>query len=244
MKLNRALLASLAFAVSAIHAKVIEIKDYDYSITRAPQEIVDITERAANKIGFTRGYEVAIPTKAAIQLNPWNKFVTYVINPTTKNPLIIINPEWFSQIPAEQQDYLIGRYFLMFEQGPMPLSANIVGYLFILISLLLMIALFWLLGKTTLAQPIWLRVIVVLATIVVAEKLMLDKVEIRIKQHFINKHAYLINEMAVQKLGDRDAAIKALEHFDTSMQAELRNGMLAFAPFEKTFQKYIQELKK
>jgi len=28
------------------------------------------------------------------------------------------------------------------------------------------------------------------------------------------------------------------------MQAELRNGMLAFAPFEKTFQKYIQELKK
>jgi len=100
----------LAVFVHNAHAKVIEALE-DYTVSKAPQEIVDITERVANKMGFTDGYEVVIPTKAAIQLNPWNKFVVYTINPITKNPLILINPEWFSGIPSEQQDFTWPLFF-------------------------------------------------------------------------------------------------------------------------------------
>jgi len=80
--------------------------------------------------------------------------------------------------------------------------------------------------------------------VIAAEKLFLDRLDAKIQRYFIDNHGYAINEMAVQKLGDRNAALKALERFDMAIKAELKNGAREFALHEKTFEKYIQELKK
>lgn len=116
--------AILLFAVTSmscqVSAKTIEFIEDVYAI-QAPQEIVALAEKAAALVGFEKPYEVAVPQKAGVQINPWNKFAAYGINPKTNNPFIIINPQWFSKIPENQQLFWLSRCFITLEQGEVAL---------------------------------------------------------------------------------------------------------------------------
>jgi len=113
-------------------AKMVEFKE-DISAKQAPKKIVQVAEKAAALIGLEKNYEVIEPKKMAIDLVPLNKFIRYFVNPSTKNPLIIVNTEWFSQLPESQQTFLLGRSFLLAQASPTHFSTKI----FILLASLL-----------------------------------------------------------------------------------------------------------
>ena len=174
------------------YPKVVEFVEDAY-LKQAPQEIVNQVEKVADVMEFETIYEVAEPKKAGIQINPWNKFVAYGINPLTQNPFIIINTEWFSTIPSEQQVFLLGRAFATFAQGAVP-GGKIITYLFILFRILLILLLFWVLGKTPLAkQNIWIRFLLALILNAAASFIFMNQFEASIQQHLASRHYFAIN---------------------------------------------------
>jgi len=58
------------------------------------------------------------------------------------------------------------------------------------------------------------------------------------------QHDIFITKLAVEKLGDKEAAIKALEFYDASIKAAVKNGEALFKPFETRFAEVIAGLQK
>lgn len=229
--------------LSNIQATMIEYKEDAYS-AQAPQEIIDLAQKAADLIGFDGAYELVVPKRAGIEINPLNKFLTYGTNPSTKNHFILVNPEWLAKMPEGQQLFFFVRNFLTFKEGR-PFSMKVVPYLYILFSILLSIFLFFILGKTVLKnQKIWVRLLVVLGLMVVSELLITDRLEAAMLRYLGKRFDINILEQAVQKTENRDAVIKALEFYDTSIQEEAQNDEKYWAPYKGLFVGYAQELKK
>lgn len=228
----------------SIYPKIVEYVEDAY-LAQAPQELVERVEQVADLMQFKNAYEVMVPKKPALEINPWNKFVSHGINPVTKNPMIIINQEWFSSMPDEQQAFLLGRAFENFIQGTIPSSMNFVMYLFLLLRILFIVAVFLILGKTRLnVYGTWVKLLLAIVVNVITNLLFVNQLEGSIKQHLARKHDLAINEMVIQKTLDREAGIKALEYFDASIKKELSKGELFWAPHSHLFEKYAQELKK
>jgi hypothetical protein len=232
------------FSLASACAKVVEYVEDAY-LMQASKEMVDIAEKAAELFELNDTYEIIEPKKAGIQINPWNKFLSYGINPQTKNSFIIINPQWFASISAEEQTFLLGRAFLTFQQGFTPVSSKALPYVFILLRILLVFLLIWLLGKTSLAnQKIWVRSLIAAGIVMIVNMGFMNQFEIQLKQHLALRHVFEIHELIVEKTSDRKAAIKALEHFDSSVNDEFRKGVTVFAPFLASFKTYANELRK
>ena len=183
---------------NSVHANKVEFTEDGY-LMQAPDTIVSTAERAAQLVDFNDNYEVAIPKKAGIQVNPWNKFVAYGTNPQTKNPIIIVNADWFLNIPQAQQDFLFARYFMAFKQGLTPLSMKILPYFFMLISFCLALAVFWLLEKTPLANIRWQRVLGTLVIATAFNLLITNNVQIKLTHYLGGSFDMQMNKMALEK---------------------------------------------
>jgi hypothetical protein len=225
-------------------AKALEFVEDAYT-SQAPQELVDTVEKAAQLFEYNDPYEVIVPKKAGLHINPWNKFIAGGLNPQTKNHFIIINPEFFSGLPENEQLFLLGRNFLRFKHGLIPLSAKLIPYASVLLSILLAFLLFWLLGKTRLAhQKLWIKGLIIFGAVLVTEVAILDKIGTRLTHSFSKAYDHRINEMVVQKTNDRDAGIKAMEVLDAAVKNEINNGENAFVGYKDLFGEYAQALKK
>jgi len=211
---------------------------------QAPEKIVGIVSRVALLTNFEGQYEVAVPKKAGLQVNPWYKFVAHGINPQTNNPIVIVNPKWFLSIPEKQQNFLLGRCFLTFKHGMVPLSIRIIPYLFGFFSILFIIFLVWGLGKTRFGnQKMWIRILIAFGILVLFERALTDKLQTKVMWYFGSRYEMQINEMALQKSSDRNSAIKALEFFDASIKDELKKNEVFWAPYASLFQGYANKLK-
>ncbi len=229
--------------LSSVQAKMVEHPENAYSV-QASQDLVALAQKAATIVDFDTYYEIGMPTKAGIAINPLSNFVVYGINPLTKNPFIIANPEWLAKMPEEQQLFFFARNFLTFKEGK-PLLMKVVPYLYILFSILLSIFLFFALGKTPLKnQRIWVRVLLVIALMMASELLITDRLEAAMLRYLGKRFDINILELVVQKTKDRDAAVKALEFYDSSIQDEAHNDEKFWAPYKNLFAEYAQELKK
>ena len=227
-----------------VGAKVIEFVENAYAM-QAPKEIIAVTERVASLIGFSDGYEVISPKKPGIQVNPWNKFVSYGINPQTKNPFIIVNPQWFLTIPQGQQDFLLGRPFVVFQKVITSFAIKFLPYMFILLSIFLIIVFFLGLGRTRLAnKKKWIRFLIALGIVSMCNVLFINKLQLKLSQYLGYQYDIKVNEKVLEKTLDRDVAIKALEFFDASIKAEFEKGGTFFAPSISLFKGYADQLKK
>ena len=225
------------------YAKIIELKE-DFTAKQAPKNIIAIIEKVATFMDFKPDYEIAVAKKAGLQINPWNKFVTRNINPQTKNPIIIVNPKWFLKIPEAQQTFLVGRHFFFFKNGD-HLIIKTLPFIFIALRILLLILLIWGLGKTILPnKKKWIRFLVAWCTLFVLNITIFNKLEIKTINYLNIRNGMEINEMMVQKTGDRNSAIKALEYFDASIKNEFKNDETFWTPYTSIFEKYANELKK
>lgn len=229
-------------------AKMVEYVEDPYA-QQAPQEIVALAQEAAEKMDFQKSYEIVVPKKAGLQINPWNQFVSSGTNPQTKNCFILVNPAWFSTLPANQQLFLLERCFMQAEMGLNPLSLKIIPWLFILFSYLLAIGLFWLLGKnarfseqTPSVRAV--RGLISFGVVMLCYLQFINPLQTKVVNYYSRKHETAIHEAVIQKTGDRQGAIQALEAYDAAIRKSLENGELLFAPFEKLFSGYAAELKK
>jgi len=226
------------------YSKMVEFTEDAYSM-QAPQEIVDIAEKAAEFFECKDAYEVVVPKKAGILINPWNKFIGTGINPQTKNHFIVINPEWFLSIPEKQQLFLLGRNFLAIKHGTTPLSMKIIPFLFILFTGCFVLFIVWILGKTRLAEyKPWVKGLIAFCIMTTCNIAFMNGLQSKFLLHVAKNHDKAINEMIIQKTGDKDSAIKALEFFDSSIKSELNNGESFWAPYAMLFENYAHELKK
>jgi len=223
-------------------AKMVELKE-DYTAKQAPQKIVLVVEKAASLIAFEKNYEIAEPKKTAIEILPLSKFILYAINPSTKNPVIIINTEWFSQLPEKQQIFLLVRYFLFFKEG-MAFSVKLFLLLSLLFEILLIIFLTWALGKKGMPnKKKWLRILASIGIMIIFSLTFLNKIDQKIIYHLNKRYRLQANEMAVKKTGNRQAAIEAFEKLHRDITNEFENDKTFWAPYKTLFQEYADALK-
>lgn len=226
----------------AIHAKMVEFAENTYAM-QAPTELIALAHKAAERIGFTDAYEIAVPKKAG--LTGWNRFAVGGSNTQTKNAYVLVNPSWFNQIPEEQQIFLLARAMLFHTHGIASPYSTYITILAIFFSLLSIISLFWLLGKTPLItyNPAFRLILAYLITIGL-EKLITQPLLSKVQAYAGLQHDIFVSRLTAEKLGDRDAAIKALERYDASIKEAVSNGEALFKPFEHTFAQIIAGLQK
>ena len=241
MKYIKILLVLCSTLTQSTNTSVVPFTEDPYAL-QAPQKIVEIAEKAAAFVEFDSTYEVAIPKKAGIQINPWNKFIAYGINTKTKNPFIIINPSWFASIPQDQQLFLLARCFTVFKEGK-PFSIKVVPYLFILLRILFILLLIWLLGKTLLSRhKKWVRIAIAWGIVYLCNSFVINNLQLKFTRYMNSRYDIHILNMAIQKTGNKDAAIKALQQFDTSIKEALKNGETFFTPYATLFENYANAL--
>ncbi len=217
----------------------------DAYLLPAPQELVDRAELIAQEMDFMEEYEIIVPKKSGMHVNPWNKFISAGINPLTGRAIMIVNPDWFNKLPHDEQTFLLAQNFMRMREGMTPLHIKILPYLYGFISILMMIFLFIALGYTALlTKPTWMRVVMAIVFIIVCETLFMDKMHAQLQAYLSKRFSTRINELVIEKTGNRDAAIHALESLNVGINEELNNGTLFFAPYANLFAEYAQVLQR
>lgn len=235
-----ALTCALMGAVAS--ATMVEYVEDAYAV-QAPKEIVDLVDQAAKIVDFDKPYEVAVPKKAGLQINPWNRFISSVSNPVTNNWLIIVNPEWVSTLPHDQQIFLLGRCFMMGKMGMVPPITKYIPWLFIIASWVLVYILYRLFGRTRLnEQNQAVRVLLAFGVMFVLNVAIINKLQIKLLDHLYRKHDKVMNLAVVEKTGNREAAIQALQAYDAAIKKSIKEGEASLVPFENIFERLAQSL--
>lgn len=235
----------IAVGISFTNCAKAKIAHYqeDVYLANAPQEINELVEKAAELTQFTGTYEVVIPKKAALAINPWNKFLSGGINPATKNPIIIANPSWLLALDKDQQLFLVSRWFLSFKHGMLPNNIKAISFAFLAISILLIIFLFIVLGKTKLAKyNKGVRLLIACVLVSLNNVFFMSPLTSHLSHYLAIQHDHTINQMTLKLTGNKDAAIKALEFLDTSIKNELKDGETFFEPHQNLFAGYAHNL--
>lgn len=225
-------------------AKMVEYFEDAY-LQQAPQELVAQVEQIAQIVGLDKDYQVVIPKKPGLQINPWNKLVGFGINPQNKNPFIIINPEWFSTLPKDQQTFLIARNVIFASQGVSSLPMKLLPWIWSIGMIALMVLCFLALRRTRFAtKPLWMRILAVYAVFAIANLAFLTALYIKINTALSRKYDSHITQLTLEKIGqDKQVAISAFQTMGDFVKKELAEGDTFWKSHENTFSDLIQRLK-
>jgi hypothetical protein len=247
MKITKILKMSTIACVALVSfntsAKMVEYYEDVYS-QQAPQELADKVAKVAEKISFAQDYQVVIPKKPGLQINPVNKIISYGINPQTKNYFVLINPEWFSTLSQEQQDFLIARSLVILENSNWHVLPKLFTPLWLLIFLALGVFAFFILKKKYLVgKPTWMIVLATLVPFLILDTALgpvHDKMKLNIYRRFDAQMA----RMALEKLNqDKQVAISTFQIMDDFVKKELAEGDTFWKPYETTFGDLVERLK-
>lgn len=231
------LLVGGIFVAQSAQGNTVEFIESPYA-QQAPQEIVEIAEKAAALVGYEKPYEIAIPKKAGLQVSPLQAIVTSTeSNPQTSFPMISVNPPWFSALPVEQQVFLLARCFTKFET-PSSLPMKALPCVQVLVSLLVMLLSFLMLRMLL---PSFKRKVLVCFLLaggvsVVLELLVVDKIFARAGSYLTAQHGSAVVEKTIAKTNDRDAAVQALLAMDAVVKEGANKGEQAFVPYVGRFE--------
>lgn len=226
------------------NTKVVEYFEDAYT-QQAPQELVAQVEHIAQKIGFDKDYQIVVPKKPGLQINPLNKLLTYGINPQNKTPFVLINPEWFATLTKDQQTFLIGRSLLTLQHSNWMLPVKLLPWVWIITTLLLALLLFFAIKRTRFgSKPVWMRILAIYLLFAVANFAFLtalyNKVHVMLGRRFDKQMA----QLALEKTGqDRQVAVSTYQAMDDFVKKELAAGDTFWKPFENTFSDIIERLK-
>lgn len=209
----------------------------DAYLMQAPQELIDQTEKVAELVHFSKDYELAVPKKAGVKVNAWNKFIAQAINPQTKNPLVIINQDWFSPLDQDQQTFLIARSFMELDKPIQPSKLlSLLPYILILVQILSVVAFAFALKKTRFAQqPLWVKIVTFYAAATLLRLFVLTPIEASLRRYLVLQEDKKINEYIVEKTQQREAAVQGLMAIHTTINQELSEGETFWEPYQNYF---------
>lgn len=224
-------------------AKMVEYYEDAYA-QQAPQELADKVAKITNKIAFTQDYQVVVPKKPGLQINPANKIISYGINPQNKTPFVLINPEWFSTLNNEQQDFLVARSFITLENSNWNALPKIFTPLWIVIFLALgVIAFFALKKKYFVGKPTWMIVLATVIPFLIIDTA-LGPVHNKMNFNVARRFDVQMARTALEKLDqDKQVAISTFQAMDDFVKKELAEGDTFWKPLENTFADLIERLK-
>lgn len=246
MKINNTVMALLSvLALNTTHAKMVEYIE-DIYLLPAPHEITEQVSSVATQIGIAQDYEIAIPKKAGMQINPWNSLIASGKNPATDNLFVTINPPWFNQLTKEEQNFLITRAFLYAQCGGSSLPIKALPWLFTALNVLVMMGIFFALGayRKTAQLNKWIRVAIAIGTVGLFNATIGNKLQLKVIGHFATRLNIDIDNQAMVKSGVRkEVAVQALTRMDTVVKEHIKAGELFWKPFETSFEEQIQALR-
>ncbi len=237
-------LALTLIASFCVQAKNVEFIENIYA-QQAPEQLVAQSEEVAKELDYQAPFEVAVPKKPGIQVNPWNKFIAHGINPQTTNPFIIINHEWFPSLPEGQQKFLLMRSILFLKEGLTTFPIKAIPYIYSLLSILLAVLLYFAFGKTRLVREKWWKRALLAYVITLAFNLAFMKsIQGAVTHYLGERYNTKISEMAIKQTGDRESAIKAYETIDSAIKKNMQDGEVFWKPYGTLFEEYANALKK
>ena len=245
MKYSKVFFIAFFFIITSLtSAKMVEYGEDGY-LMQAPQEIITVAERAAIIMDFKNPYEITIPKKPGLAINPWNRFIAFGINPQTKNSFMIVNPAWFSHIPEDQQTFLMALNFSAMQHGSVSIAMKVVPFMFFIIGIFLIILFIWLLGKTVLIkQQQWVRVLIAVCLLLVLDNTIFEIIAKKINVYLASAHNTKVIVDTVHKTRNKEAAIKAYEYLDACIKKELAEGETFFTAYERIYEDHAESVKK
>ncbi|CAN5196363.1 hypothetical protein BH09DEP1_BH09DEP1_0220 [soil metagenome] len=240
--LKMSLFACISLVSYNASAKMVEYYEDAYT-QQAPQELADKVAKIADKIAFAKDYEVVIPKKPGLQINPANKIVSYGINPQTKNPFVLINPDWFSTLNQEQQDFLIARSLVTLENSKWHALPKLFTPLWLVIFLASGLLAFYALKKKYLAgKPTWMLVLATVVPFLVVDTA-LGPVHDKMSLNIIRRFDVQMARIALEKMGqDKQVAISTFQVMDDFVKKELAAGDTFWKPYEGVFSDLVARL--
>lgn len=233
-------ISMLMIAISS--ATMVEFIEDAY-VVQAPQEIVSVAQEAAKIANFGKTYEVIVPKKAGLQINPWNRFIASVANGATGNWCIIVNPEWFSTLPYDQQIFLMVRCFTQGSMGMVPPIQVYISWFFIILSWIVAYCIYRLLSRIHfIPQNIFVYIVLTAGIMYIFNMTFFHKIQSLALNYSSRKHDTTINIATIKKTGDFNAAIQALKSYDEGLKKQIKGGEQFFVPCERYFEDMVQEL--
>lgn len=229
----------------ALNSKSVEFVYEDAYLKQAPAEIVTRVDHAAEVVGFKEPFEVTVPTKAGIQINPINGFIAFSRNPLSKQVLFIVNPEWFSTLMEDEQTFMFGYNFMRTVPGFLYYVLKVLPYLFVLLSILLAFLIYWAISFTPLAHKKWWIKAVATYVLLVCINLLIIKpfVHPKVTQFLGRTFDMNVIDSVVQKTNNKQAAIQSLEKYNAGIQDLFDKGESSLEPYVGLFQRYADKLK-
>jgi len=84
------------------------------------------------------------------------------------------------------------------------------------------------------------RFFVAWLVLVVGNMTFIGGLQTRVMQYVAGKHNVYVLQTVLEKIDNKDAAVKALRYFGDSVIQEIKNGETAFVPFSDLFEGYAK----
>lgn len=239
----RLLALTLVFSVFSPHgiqAKLAAVAQDEFC-SPASAELAEVAEKAANLMDFSQEYLLFVCKQRAIQANPSTKFLSLGMHPTVKKHFIMLNKDWFSGLNEEEQLFLFARCFAFFEKGLTPLSVKALACVPFAIQAMV-IPVYYALDKTLLADSnVLIKMLASQAIVMLANGLtnvpycwLFNKTQL--------SHEIMVNELVIERTGNKLAARRALEYMDSSINQEIAAGDSHWLALQTRFAQLAQAI--
>ena len=220
------------------------IEYYDNSCRVAEPELISLVDGVAQEIGYLGDYEIVEPTSTGLLLSPWNRLMYARVNPVDQNNLILINKGWFVALSLDEQRFLVARYLIKLQLGEKSLLMRLLPWICGLLSLLILVLLIFCLNRTVFfrSKHFLINLLVSFGICVCLETLILDKLNVSVLKYAAFRFDCKLNQLALEKLPNKVAAIGALKAFDQAIKAGIADGHNLFKEHENTFANLAKEL--
>lgn len=243
MNFKKILMLSIAVFSCSASAKNVQYVE-DVYMKQATPALVKFVDEVAAELGYSGNYELIEPKKAALQINPWNRLVCAGVNPGTKNNFMVINSEWLNKLSKDEKKFIVGHFVSKFDLGLVAPASTYLPFVYIALFWLLVGLLFFLFGKLELFadKKWWMRLapaylIMLVLNLAVGVKLQQKHLDYLAFRHLVN-----VNNKVLQKLPNKEAAVKALRYFDKSIVDGAANGEVIFEPSKGLFANAADEI--